>query len=199
MTISQMFKLDLLPNEKILNLYRQSETVLFKPVLIVFVLIYFPWYFLLQYDLITKYPRLLFFWTVLVLFYALYKYLLWLLNLYIVTNKRLVSINYQGLLNKKVLESPLDRILNVSFSQKGFWQSLFSFGTVETQVAGLSEPIVFQNVSKPSQVKDFLWQVHNKKPENPQNPIAQPQPNIATSQPTQPKPVAAQRPKRMDF
>ena len=157
-----MFKVELLENEKVLNLYRQSEAVLFKPVLIVLVLIYFPWFFLLKYALAQNYLRLLLFWTILVLLYAINKYLLWLLNVYLVTNKRLVNVGYLNLLNKKVLESPLAKILNVSFSCKGLWQSLFDFGNVEVQVEGLHEAIKLKNIAHPAKAKDFLWKVHNQ-------------------------------------
>jgi hypothetical protein len=60
------------------------------------------------------------------------------------------------------VETPLERILNVSFQIKGFWQSLFRFGTVEVQAAGLTNPLTLKNVSQPDKVKDFLWKVHNQ-------------------------------------
>ncbi len=158
-----MFKFDLYENEKVINIYRQTEAVLFEPVLVLFVLIYVPWFFLLKYDMAATYLNWLIFWTVLVFLYGLNKYLLWLINVYIVTTKRIVNINYKTLLNKTVLESPLERILNVSFSVKGFWQLLFQFGSVEVQAIGLSEPIVIKNVPQPSKIKDFLWQVHTSR------------------------------------
>jgi hypothetical protein len=157
-----VFKFDLLENEKVVSIYRQTEAVLFKPVLVVFVLIYFPWYFLLRYGLASNYSRLLLFWTLLVFLYAAYKYILWLLNTYIITDKRLININYKNLFDKMVLESPLDKILNVSFFAKGLWQTLFDFGSVEVQVTGLSGPLVLKNIAHPSKVKDFLWQAHNR-------------------------------------
>src|SRR5581483_6457635 len=101
-----MFKFDLLENEQVTGIYRQTESVLFKPVIIVFILVYFPWYFLLQYDLAQNYLKLLFFWTLLVFCYALNKYLLWLINVHLVTNQRLVSVRYQNLFSKQVLETP---------------------------------------------------------------------------------------------
>lgn len=156
-----MFKFDLLENEKVVNIYRQTEAVLFKPVLVVFVFIYFPWYFLLKYGLAANYSRLLLFWTLLVFLYAGNKYILWLLNSYIITDKRLISVNYTSVFSKKVSESPLDRILNVGFFTRGIWQTLFKFGSVEIQVAGLGEPMVLQNVAEPSKIKDFLWHAHN--------------------------------------
>ncbi len=157
-----MFKFNLLEKEKVVTIYRQTEAVLFKPVIIIFVLIYFPWFFLIKYELVGSYDRLLFFWTVLVLIYGVHIYFVWLLNAYIVTDKRLINVVHKNLLNKKVIETPLERILNVSFQIKGFWQSLFSFGSVEVQAAGLSYPLTLKNVSHPDKVKDFLWKIHNQ-------------------------------------
>ena len=157
-----MFKFDLLPDEKVVNIYRQTEAVLFKPVLIIFALIYFPWYFLIKYELVSNFERLLLFWTFLVLIYGIHTYLVWLLNAYIVTDKRLINIAHKSIINKRVVETPLERILNVSFQIKGVWQSLFKFGTVEVQAAGLSDPLSLKNVSQPDKVKDFLWKIHNQ-------------------------------------
>lgn len=151
-----MFKLDLLENERTIALYRQSEAILIKSVFIVFLLIYFPWYFLLKYDLAGMYTRLLFFWTLLVLIYSINKYILWLINCYIITNQRLIIINYKSLFNKTVLETRIKGILNVGFSTKGIMSALFVFGDVKAQAQGLAEPLVLKNVGKPSQVKDFL-------------------------------------------
>ena len=156
-----MFKFELLENEKIQNIYRQTESVLFRPVLVVFGLIYFPWFILLKYEIAANHLRLLLFWTLLVLIYALRKFLLWLLNVYLLTNQRLVCVNYYGLFDKKVLESPLDKILNVSFSVSGLWQSLFQFGEVEVRVAGLSDALRLKNIAHPSRVKDLLWKAHS--------------------------------------
>ena len=157
-----MFKIDLLENEKIVNVFRQTEAVLFKPILLIFILIYFPWYFLLKYELASSYVRLLFFWTILIFIHAVRKYLLWLLNVYLQTNQRLVSMQYAGLFSKKVLESPLDKILNVSFQLSGFWQAVFKYGDVEVQVAGLPAPIILKNVAQPSQIKDTLWRAREQ-------------------------------------
>lgn len=157
-----MFKFNLLENEKIIRIYRQTESMLFKPALVVMVLIYFPWYLLLKYGLVLDYKNLLIIWTLAVLIYALNKYLLWLLNVNIITDKRLVCVIYTNLLNKRVLESPLNQILNVSFSIHGFWQSLVRFGSVEARAAGLSEPLLLKNLAKPSEAKDFIWNVKNQ-------------------------------------
>ncbi len=153
-----MFKLNLLPNEKIIKFFRQSESVLFKPVLIIFLLIYLPWYFLIKYDLVSNYTRLLLFWTILVLFYGVNRYILWLINIGLLTDKRIINIRYKNLFNKKVLEAPLERVLNVSSSRHGFLQTLFGVGSVEIQVAGLPEPMLLKYLASPEKAKDLLWQ-----------------------------------------
>jgi|SRR6185437_7276347 len=157
-----MFKFDLQPNEKVLNIYRQSESVLFKPVVVIFILIFVPWYFLLKYDLAATYSHLLVFWTLAVFIYGLFKYLIWLLNVYIVTDKRIAAVNYQNIFNKKVSEIPIRSLLNAGFEVKGFWHSLMGVGNVEIQAHGLPQPLVFKNVSQPAAIKDFLWSLHGQ-------------------------------------
>ncbi len=153
-----MFKLQLLNGEKVKNVYRQAESVLFKPVLIIFVLIYFPWFFLIKFEMVQNSLRLLIFWSLLVLLYALNTYFLWLLNINLITNKRLIQIQYFSLFNKKVIEAPVTSILNASFLVSGFWNVIFKTGNVVIQTQGLKEPIIFKNVSHPEDVKDSIWQ-----------------------------------------
>ena len=99
-----MFNFTLQPGEKLLKIQRQAEIVLVKPVLAVFILIYGPWTFLIKYELQTRFNRILLFWTALIIIYVLYKYVLWLINVYIITDKRLIAINYKSLVHKIVLE-----------------------------------------------------------------------------------------------
>lgn len=157
-----MFKFNLQPGENVLITYRQAEIVLVKPVLMVFVLIYAPWAFLIKYGLLQQSSRILMLWTALIILYALYKYLLWLINAYIITDKRLISVHYLSLVHKVVLETPLDRIQNISFETKGLWRSILKVGNVVVQVASLNQPMVLKNLKNPDAVKDFLWKVHSR-------------------------------------
>jgi hypothetical protein len=158
-----MFKFDLQPNEDLVEVYRQAEVVLFKPVLMVLVLIYVPWFFLIRYELHVQYQTLLLLWTFIVLIYALNKYLIWLLNSYVLTSKRLVSLHYQTIFHKQVVETPLERILNISYETTGVLSSLLNFGNIEVQVVGLVEPMVLKNIKNPSKIKDILWRIHSER------------------------------------
>src|SRR3989338_6756873 len=155
-----MFKFNLQPGEKLLKIERQAEIVLAKPVLIVFILIYVPWAFLIKYELHTRFSRFLILWTALVTLYAIYKYVLWLANVYLITDKRLIAVIYKSLINKIVLETPIDRIHNISAQTRGLAHSLLKIGDVTVQVASLTQPMILKNLKKPEDIKDFLWKTH---------------------------------------
>lgn len=156
-----MFKFNLQPNERLLKIHRQAEIVLIKPVLAVFILIYAPWAFLIKYDLHVRFNRILLFWTAVVIIYALYKYVLWLTNVYIITDRRLIAVNYKSLVHKIVLETPIDRIHNISSETKGLIKSMLKIGDVIIQVASLTQPMILKNLKHPEEIKDFLWTVHS--------------------------------------
>jgi len=158
-----MFNFSLQPGEKLLKIQRQAEFVLIKPVLVVFALIYIPWTFLIKYELHIRFRRVLLFWTFLIIAYAIYKYILWLINVYIITDRRLVAINYKSLTHKQINETPIDRIHNISSETKGFVKSLLKIGNVIVQVASLIKPMVLRNLKHPEEIKDFLWSI-NKPP-----------------------------------
>jgi membrane protein YdbS with pleckstrin-like domain len=155
-----MFSINLQPNEKLFKIYRQTEWALAKTVLVIFVLIYSPVFLLAQNELLAEFGKILMFWIFLVLLYGIYKYVLWLVNSYVVTDKRLISVRYRTLFKKQVLECPLPRISNVSFSTSGLFSSLLNFGDVEVKAAGLDRPLMFSRLRHPEQVKDFLWALH---------------------------------------
>ncbi|MBI3231560.1 MAG: PH domain-containing protein [Candidatus Doudnabacteria bacterium] len=156
-----MFKFSLPASERLLKTVRQSEIVLMKPSLIVLGSVYLPWAFLIKYGLHVRFRRLLFLWTMMIFVFAAYKYVLWLINVYIITDKRLISINYKSIIHKIVLETPIDRIQNISSETKGLVKSVLKIGSVVVQVASLSQPIVLKNLKHPEEVKDFLWKTHS--------------------------------------
>jgi len=159
-----MFKHQLHDDETLLQVYRKHEITLVPKVLQIFVLIFVPWYIGLKYDFIfsSRSHQIIFLiWTLLVAVFALNVFLLWSINVYIVTSKRLLHIRHTGLFKKMVNETPLDRILNVSFSTKGIFSTLFNYGDVFVQIVGLEHSLILQDVPQPLKVKDFIWEIHH--------------------------------------
>jgi uncharacterized membrane protein YdbT with pleckstrin-like domain len=157
-----MFKLKLHPGEKALEMIRQTEMVLAKPCFIILLAIYIPWFFIFKYEVVGEYYKWVIAWSIFWLLYGIYKYILWLLNVNIITNQRVVSFVYKGLTHKQVSEAPLDRITNITFTTKGLLASLFNFGTLEIHLAHIPEPLRLPKMRKPEEIKDLLWDLREK-------------------------------------
>lgn len=147
--------------EHVRETYHQSLFVLVKPFLLSALILLVPWYFVSQYQA-DSLRRILIFWTILVVVYFLRVLMIWRLNTYVVTNKRLIKMSHEGIFQRTVVETPHERILNVSYKTTGFTSVLFRFGDVEVQVVGLVEPIILKNISRPAEIKDYLWLLHTR-------------------------------------
>lgn len=153
-----MFKIKLRENEKLILVSRKTEWVWGKAVLIVFVLIYLPWAFYAKYDLqnIASFRRILFFWTILVTLYALNKYLLWLINSYLITNQRIISVEYQNVFSKTVEEADLTAIASITCKTQGIFESLFKTGRVIITFANAPRTFELKQVREPENFKEVI-------------------------------------------
>ena len=100
-------------------------------------------------------------------YYAI-KYFNWKVNIWVVTNFRVVD--EAGLLSHFAKESPLDKINNVSYDQS-VWGRLFNFGHVKIQTAAEVGATDYYNVQHPKRLKDTItaaqaehttWQFSNQ-------------------------------------
>ncbi len=158
-----MFTHQIHDDENLLQVFRKHEVTLVPKVFQIFILIFIPWFLGLKYDFIFSsklHTEIFLGWTLLIALYAFHVFLIWSINVYLVTSKRLLHIAHTGLFKKLVSETPLDRILNVSFRTSGITSTLFRYGDVLVQIVGLDHPLVLKAVPNPSQVKDFIWKIH---------------------------------------
>ncbi len=95
-------------------------------------------------------------WYMLIVAFVLESFLHWYFNVYIVTNKHLVDINFFNLLNRQILEVKLLNVEGVSSRINGFVGSLFHFGSVIAQTAAKDQEITFENVPNPDFVADRI-------------------------------------------
>lgn len=153
-------KLNLHPGEYVLKVYRKSEITLAGTVVIVLLALYIPWFLVLKYDVATQAKTWLFLWTLAVFIYAVRTFMIWHLNRYVVTSERLVRLMHEGIFKRVVIDTPFERILNISYKTTGLPSVLFKYGDVEVQVVGLMEPIILKSIKQPQQIKDYLWQQH---------------------------------------
>jgi uncharacterized membrane protein YdbT with pleckstrin-like domain len=85
--------------------------------------------------------------------YWLIRYYNWKVNIWVVTNFRV--IDEAGLFSHYAKESPLDKINNVSYDQTVAGR-LFNFGHVEIQTAAEAGATDYYNVNHPKRLKDTI-------------------------------------------
>lgn len=159
-TLARKARIPLHDDEELFAVYHQTLHVLAKHFGIALAVILIPGIPLVRYGLFGQY-RGLYFLLVLIAFAYFAKHLtIWFLNSYIITSHRLIKISHEGLFKKLILETPLDRILNVSYKTTGIASSIFGYGDVEVQVVGLMEPMILKHIGQPAQIKDYLWKAH---------------------------------------
>lgn len=152
--------------EKVVLFLRQHLIVLLGPFLLVIVLalapvVFFPLlftYLTLPFDVPINYIVVgTAFWYVVTFGYALMSFLRWFFNIYIVTDKRIVDIDFIHLLYKEFSEARLDKIQDITYKSSGIFSVFFDYGDAYVQTAGGDMPnIEFMSVPKPAKVVETI-------------------------------------------
>ncbi|MFN3301800.1 MAG: PH domain-containing protein [Patescibacteria group bacterium] len=122
------------------------------PFLVYFVLkIYFP--SLLENEII--YPLLVLLgslWLIFIWISLFHSWIDYYFDLWVVTNKQIISIEQAGLFNRTIAKQPLSRVQDITVEIKGFFPTIFKFGNVYIQTAGTKERFIFYDVKDPYEV-----------------------------------------------
>lgn len=95
-------------------------------------------------------------WYMLTFSYALATYLIWFFSVFIITDERVIDVDFVSLLFKDVSTAKIDDIQDISSKTGGFLASIVDYGTVYIQTAGESPEIQFENVPHPAKVAALL-------------------------------------------
>lgn len=80
----------------------------------------------------------------------------WLFNVNIITDERIVDIDFPSLLYRHISSAKIDQIQDINIKVGGFIRSLFNYGDVLIQTAGTEPEICFEAVPRPGQVAKAL-------------------------------------------
>jgi hypothetical protein len=97
--------------------------------------------------------------SALLIFLWLFAFLIWIdyyLDVWIITNKRIVNIEQRGLFVRSMSELYLFRIQDTTSEVKGFFPSMLNYGDVFIQSAGEQERFQFHKIPDPYGVKDTI-------------------------------------------
>lgn len=81
----------------------------------------------------------------------------WYFNVNIITDQRVVDLDFTSVMSHTSSEARLERIEDVTHKQIGLIGSVFDVGTVYIQTAGTKAEIEFDNIPRPREVQDILY------------------------------------------
>lgn len=103
---------------------------------------------------------------------ALYYTFLWLyfcitfvdyfLDVWIVTDMRILDVEQRGLFNREISECYLSKIQDVTVETKGIMSTFLNFGDLHIQTAAEKREFVFQQIADPNKVKNIILDQYNK-------------------------------------
>jgi membrane protein YdbS with pleckstrin-like domain len=96
------------------------------------------------------------FWYLATVGFIIANFIHWYFNIYIVTNERIVDIDFLFLLYKKFSVADLSKIQDISYTEKGLLSTIFDFGTVFVQTASEVPTIEFESVPHPERVVEKI-------------------------------------------
>ena len=96
------------------------------------------------------------FWYLVTFGYLFINFLIWYFNAHLVTNKRVVDIDFHNLTYKDVAATRIELIQDVTFKVGGVIRNIFDYGDVFVQTAGTEPNFEFQAVPKPAFVADKI-------------------------------------------
>lgn len=107
-------------------------------------------------------------WYLALLLFAFQKMLLWFYNIYIITDERIIDVDFFGLLYKNINVTQIRKVEDVNYSQVGLMSSIFNFGNIVIQTASeqMSDDrgeeqsaFTFQAISRPDRVIRVVMQL----------------------------------------
>ncbi len=99
---------------------------------------------------------LLILWYMVVIFLAFEAFLLWYFNIYILTDRRIVDIDFHGLWKKRISEASLANVEDATYSTDNMLNIVFDYGDVYIQTAAEKPEFEFKAIPKPGEVHDKL-------------------------------------------
>jgi len=149
--------LNLKDDEKVLYLAHQSPLINWYHVLITFVLIVAPFFFLFPLFELGMWGVGIFFALIIVgLFYGFRQVVRWYYNVFAVTDQRVIDIDQRGLFDRTVSVAPYANIQDVSYRIKGFWQTIFRYGNVLIQTSTPGTDLEVRKIRHPQVLQDLI-------------------------------------------
>ena len=87
---------------------------------------------------------------------AVYSFLMWYYNVNIITDQRVIDLDFKSIFSHTSSEARLEKIEDVSSQQSGSFTNILDIGTVHIQTAGTNAFIEFDSVPRPREIQDII-------------------------------------------
>lgn len=91
-----------------------------------------------------------------ILSYFWFNFLGYFFNVGIITNKRIIDLDFHAVIYKEVTETIFSKIEDITAKSGGYFASLFNFGDVFIQTAGTETNVEFLKVPMPNEVVKII-------------------------------------------
>ena len=148
------------PQEKIVLLLRPHFITNIWWILICLIMLFVP-IFWPYFPIISLLPDTYIFvltllWYALTIAYFFERFLMWFFSVNIVTDERIIDVDFYGLLFKQVSVCQIIKIEDVNYYQKGSLGAIFNFGDVLVQTAAEITEFTFNKVPDPEKVVKII-------------------------------------------
>jgi hypothetical protein len=87
------------------------------------------------------------------------------MDVWVVTNRRIIDIDYLRLFERNIAMLRLDRVQDVTTEVKGIFGTLLRYGSVVVQSAGSDREFVIDQIANPEQLRDVILAAAGKESE----------------------------------
>lgn len=95
-------------------------------------------------------------WYGLTFSFVLQSFLMWFFNVYIITDERVIDVDFTSLIYKNISSAKLDNIEDITATTGGAVRSVFDFGTIKIQTAAATTQFEFEDVPHPARITSLL-------------------------------------------
>jgi len=97
--------------------------------------------------------------VMIVVTFLIFAVLRWYYNVGIITDKRVLDIDFHNIMSHSVAEARLEKIVDITVKQKGIGGSLFDVADIHIQTAGSNPEIVFSKIPRARDVQNILYEL----------------------------------------
>ena len=153
-------------DETILLLLRR-HLVTNAPWVIVFIFMIGVIFPVLHFHYLSRFPSTLqvmivYGWVLLALMVFWAGFLSWYFNIDVISNKRVVDIDFCNLIYREVSDAEIEKIQDVTYKMGGLLSIIFNYGDVYIQTAGTKPEIEFLKIPRPAAVADALQRIREE-------------------------------------